>query len=161
MSPISYIVPAVVAAAALVAMFFKRVPAVVIAFAAMLLSALLGWGLFLSGTLWFWGIAATLVTANYYLSQHPPITALRIYTCAGTLTGAVVGALGGSIASLIGGTILGAVAGFFAFTRTPRGHMNASALQVLEIFGDTACMPVFSCLIAIQTLAQLPLFYKL
>lgn len=161
MITIEQIIPAVVAVASLALMFFKRIPSAAIAYAGMVLSVVLGWGLFLSGSLWFWGIAAALVTINYYISQHAPITALRIYTCAGTLVGACVGAVSGSTGALTLGTVLGAAAGFFAFTRTPRGHMNASALQTLEIFGDMACPPVFTCLIAIQTLAQLPLFYKL
>lgn len=141
--------------------FMRRQPSSAVAFVGMFLAWAFGWGLFTSGTLWFWGIAMAIATGIKYLSPLPPISALRYYTVGGTLVGSVLGALLGSMAALILGGLIGSVLGFIAFRRTPNGRMNANSSLTLSIFADVALPAAITFFIAIITLAQLPLFQRL
>ena len=158
MTAVQYIVPAVIALAAIALAFCRRMPAAALAFVGMLVAWWMGWAQFMPGTLWFWGIAAAIVTATLYLSELPPFPSLRYYTVGGTLVGCVIGALFSTLAGLIVGGIVGAALGFIAFRRTPDGTMNATTAQTLSIFADTAIPAAVAFFIAIMTLAQLPLF---
>lgn len=158
MATLLYILPSLLALAAMVMTFTRRWPAPAVAFVAMLAARWLGWGQFMPGTLWFWGATAAIVTATHYLSELPPLPALRYYTVGGALVGSVIGALFSTMAGLIAGGIVGAALGFIAFRRTPDGRMNATVAQTLSVFADTALPACVAFFISIMTLAQLPLF---
>lgn len=143
--------------AAVVMAFFRRLPSAAVAFAGMLVAGLWGGCLLLPGQLWFWGIAAAIVTVNMYLSDTPPVTALRLYTVGGALAGSAVGAAFGTMASLIVCGAAGAFLGFEAFRRTPSGRMNAGPARRIMIFADVAIPAAITFFIAAITLAQLPL----
>lgn len=161
MAQIEYILPCAVALCAVVMAFMRRMPSTVVAFSAMMGAWAWGWALFTPGTLWFWGIATAIVTANLYLTNIPPVPALRYFTAGGALTGCVVGALLGSQPGLIVGGFFGAILGFIAFRRTPAGRMNATPAQTLSIMADAAIPADTTFIIVIITLANLPLFRSL
>lgn len=158
MSTFQYILPALIAVAAIILAFTRRMPAAAIAFVAMVLARAFGWGMFTSGTLWFWGIAMVIATGIQYLSPIPPLRSLRMYIVGGTLVGCVLGALLGTMAGLIIAGIAGAALGFIAFRRTPDGKMNAGLSLTLSIFADVALPAAIAFFISTITLAQLPLF---
>ena len=143
---------------AVVMAFFRRLPAAAVAFAGMLVAGLSAGSMLQSGQLWFWGIAAAIVTVNLYMSEIPPVTSLRLYTVGGALAGTAVGAAFGTMASLIVCGAVGAFLGFEAFRRTPDGRMNAAFARRLMIFADVAIPAIITFFIAAITLAQLPLF---
>lgn len=152
------IIAAIISILAVVMAFLRRMPAAAVAFVGMLVS---WWGgMLLPGQLWFWGIAAAIVTINQYLSDTPPVAALRFYTVGGALAGAAVGAAFGSVASLTVCGAAGAFLGFEAFRRTPAGRMNATVARRLMIFADVAIPAVITFFIAAITLAQIPLFLQ-
>lgn len=161
MFTLQYIVPVLIIALAIVTSFMDRLPSPAIAFAGMLAAWGFGWGLFMSGTLWFWGVAMAIAGGIKLLSELPPIHALRYYVTGGTLVGSVLGALSGTMAALIIAGVAGAVLGFMAFRRTPQGRMNASTALTLSIFADVALPAAVTFFISIITLAQLPLFQSL
>ncbi len=140
----------------IVAAFFKRWPAALISLAGMLVPHFTGAEIFTSGTLWFWGVAAAIVTANMYMSSIPPVKALRYYTLGGSLVGTVVGAvLTAPQVGVIVGSFFGAGLGFLAFRRTPAGRMNASFARTLTIFADVAIPGAIAFCISILTLSCL------
>lgn len=146
----------ILCALGIVTAFFKKLPAALIAFAGMLVPGLTGAEIFPSGTLWFWGIAAAIVTANLYLSELPPLPALRYYTLGGSLTGCILGALFiYPVAGVIIGAFGGAALGFMAFRCTPAGRMNASLARTLSIFAEVASPGATAFCIAILTLSYL------
>ncbi len=153
-----YIIPAIIGLTAVVMAFFRRLPSTVAAFAAMLSAAAFGWGVFPSGQLWFWGIAALIVTVNLYLDSQPPLLSLRLFTAGGALAGCAVGAAVGSTGALIVCGAAGAFFGFEAFRHTPAGRMKASLPRRLSIFAAVAIPPLVTFFIATITFAQLPLF---
>lgn len=153
------ILAAIISLVAVVTAFFRRMPAAAVAYAGMLVS-LCGGGLLLPGQLWFWGIAAAIVTVNQYLSDTPPVAALRFYTVGGALAGTAVGAAFGSVASLTVCGAAGAFLGFEAFRRTPAGYMNATVARRLMMFADVAIPAAITFFIAAITLAQTPLFQR-
>lgn len=161
MSSFQYILPAVIALAAIIMAFMRSLPSSAVAFVAMVLSQVFGWGFFTSGTMWFWGIAMAIATGIKYVSPLPPLPSLRYYTIGGALVGSVLGVLIGSMSALIIGGAAGAALGFIAFRRTPVGQMNASASRTLSIFADVALPALITIFIALITLAQLPLFQSL
>lgn len=140
----------------IVAAFFRKWPAAVISFAGMLVPHLADAEFFTSGTLWFWGVAAAIVTANMYMSDLPPVATLRYYTLGGCLVGTVVGAvLTAPAVGVIVGAFVGAVLGFIAFRRTPAGQMNATMAQTLTIFADVAIPGAIAFCISVLTLSNL------
>jgi len=151
---------AILCLAAVVMAFFRRLPAAAVAFAGMLVAGIWGDALFVPGQLWFWGIAAVIVTVNLYLTELPPVTALRLYTVGGALAGTAAGAAFNSEATLIVCGATGAFLGFEAFRHTPDGRMNASPTRRIMIFADIAIPAAITFFIAAITLAQLPLFQK-
>lgn len=136
--------------------FFSKLPAAAVSFVGMLLAGLCGQPAFVSGTLWFWGIAAAIVTANMYLTELPPLPVLRYYTLGGCLTGVVVGAAVTvpQLGTIVGGFI-GAVIGFMAFRGTPSGRINASITRMLAIFADVALPGFVAFCISVITLFSL------
>lgn len=161
MENFTYILPVVIVLSAMVLAFINRLPSSAVAFVGMILSWAFGWGLFTSGTLWFWGVAMLIATGINYLAYLPPLPSLRRYIVGGTLTGSVLGVLAGSMASLITGAVIGAALGFIAFRRTPTGRINAPTSVTLSIFADIALPAAVTFCISIITLAQLPLFNSL
>jgi len=153
--------PVLVIALAIITSFMDRLPSPAMAFVGMLSAWAFGWGMFLGGTLWFWGVAMAIASGIKLLSELPPIHALRSYVTGGTLVGSVLGALSGTMAALIIAGVAGAVLGFMAFRRTPQGRMNASMALTLSIFADVALPAAVTFFISIITLAQLPLFQSL
>lgn len=135
--------------------FTRRLPAAVMAFVTFLITHWTIQGSLTSSILWFWGIAAAIVTINSYLSPGPPVPALRRYIVGGGLVGTAIGAVASSMAAMIVAGLVGAAFGWFAFTRTPDGVIRASATRRLMMWADIALPALVTFFIVAISLFQL------
>ena len=111
------------AGAALVMAFFRRLPAVAVAFVAMIVAASSDLVAFTSGQYWFWGIAVAIALAIEYMVAAPAVQrARRLYTVGGTLAGAVIGLALGTQAAVIISAAVGAFLGYEAYGMPPAGR---------------------------------------
>ncbi len=137
--------------------FTRRLPAAVMAFFTFLIVHWTIHGSLNSSIMWFWGIAAAIVTINSYISNQPPVASLRYYVVGGALVGTAVGAVTESMAALIVAGGAGAALGWFAFTRTPGGTINAPASRKLMMWADLALPALVTFYIIAIALFQLTL----
>lgn len=151
---IQIIISSLLCLAAVVMAFMRRLPAAVVAMAAMVVAGVTGAAIFTGAQYWFWGIAAAIVTLNLYMGEQPPLTPLRLYTAGGALAGCAIGAVAGYTAALIVAGAVGAFLGFEAFRRTPGGTMNATTGERLRIFADVALPRLVTFYIVTITLSQ-------
>lgn len=145
------------AIASMASAFTKPLPAAAIAYAVMLAAHLSGVAHIYSGALWFWGVAAAIVTANYYLTTLPPLPQLRWYTAGGALAGCMLGLVAGTQPALIVGGAAGGALGFLAFRLSPKGAMKASWARTLSLFADVeipACVAFYIAFITITAIVQ-------
>lgn len=135
--------------------FTRRMPAAVMAFVTFLIVHWTIHGTLNDSIMWFWGIAAGIVTINSYLSAQPPVDTLRYYVVGGALAGTAIGAVASSMAALIVAGAVGAGLGWFAFTRTPSGTINAPASRKLMMWADIALPALVTFYIIAIALFQL------
>lgn len=147
MNAIQIIFPTVFAVTALIMCFFRKMPACLVAYAAFVIAGVLGAFRVPAQQYFIWGVIAVADTVNVYMTQMVPSLPMRVYTVVGCFVGCLLGiVLGGLTAVLIAGA-LGAIAGFFAFTRTPRGRTSAPLSHQLSMFANAACTPWFTFVI--------------
>lgn len=137
--------------------FTRRLPAAVMAFATFLIVHFTVHGTLNNSIMWFWGIAAAIVTINSYMGNRPPVDALRYYVVGGALVGTALGAIASSMAALIVAGGVGAGLGWLAFTRTPSGTIKASAASKLMMWADIALPALVAFYIIAIALFQLTL----
>lgn len=113
--------------AGVVLAFFRRVPAVAVSYAAMIVAALSGLVAFSSAQLWFWGAATLIAVGIGYLTQPSAEGAPRYYIAGGALVGALVGLVLSTVAAVIVASAAGAFLGLMAWSRTPAGRMQRGA----------------------------------
>lgn len=151
---LSVTLAAILAGAALVLAFFRKAPAVALAFVAMIVAAA-GPFVFSAATLWFWGAATALALAIQYLAPIHVPARLRAYTVGAALTGAVVGLAFGSTAAVIIGACVGAFLGFIAFRRTPEGRELPSRSAAVQVLAPCALPAVVNFSILMLIFSQL------
>ncbi|MDE6301671.1 MAG: hypothetical protein K2M19_08145 [Muribaculaceae bacterium] len=137
--------------------FTRRLPAALMAFVTFLIVHWTVHGTLTNSIMWFWGIAAAIVTINSFMSAQPPVPSLRYYVVGGALVGTAVGAVAASMAALIVAGAAGAALGWFAFTRTPGGQINASVSRKLMMWADIALPALVAFYIIAIALFQLTL----
>ncbi len=159
MTPTAYlIITIILSVAALVAMFFPRIPAVLAAYAALVCAALAGAVYVDTTILIYWGIATVIIFGLRMLQPKALVLAKQgnAYVAIGALAGAVVGyALSPTAAAMIGCSAVGAVAGAFAYAMTPAGRvLNPASGRFVEYLcakGLPAVVTASMCAIAIAT----------
>lgn len=107
-----------------VAVFIPRMPAALIAYAAMWLSRIGGIAAFSNASMIFWGVATALVIANNFLLPRHIVTS-RVavpYIGLGAVTGTVLGMLTNMMAGIIVGALFGAFFGAIVYANTARGR---------------------------------------
>ncbi len=117
---------------ALVMAFFRRLPAVVFAYAAMLTASLSGLADFSSDQLWFWGAAALIALLITYGVPDRISKSRRLYTVGATAVGAVIGLALGTQAAVIIASACGALLGYMAWGKTPAGRRSTPTGRPLD-----------------------------
>lgn len=135
--------------------FFRRLPAPLVSFAAMLVAWFSGMVSFTSGQLWFWGVAALIASGISYLVPPVPDSQCRLYTAGGALVGAVIGLVGGTTAWVIIASALGAFFAFTAYCRTPRGAAAGLSAGRVDVLAGVALPAVVNFSMVMLIFAQL------
>lgn len=135
--------------------FTRRLPSAVMAFVTFLILYWTLHGSLSSSVMWFWGIAAAIVTVNSYLTSLPPVAALRYFVIGGGLVGTAIGAVAGMMSAVILGGGVGAMLGWLAFTRRPDGAINAPFSRKLMLWADIALPALVTFYIIVLVLFQL------
>ncbi len=126
--------------ASLVLAFFRRVPAAVVSFLAMIIAGMSRLVVFSSSQYWFWGIAVAIACCIQYLSDAAKSgSTSRNYIVGGALAGSVIGLALGTQASVIVAAAIGGLLGFEAFRRTPSGKAMPRASRLNEL--ASICLP--------------------
>lgn len=141
--------------AAMIMAFFRRLPAVVVAFASMIVASLSDMIVFTANQLWFWGIAAAIALAIEYTVRPPQSNTRAIYTVAGALAGAVIGLAMGTEAAVIIASVVGSLLGYMAYGMTPAGRKEGSVRPALDDLASVALPAVVNFSILMLIFAQL------
>lgn len=123
LSPLWLVISAMLMGVALVMMFYPRLPACLVAYAAMCVGYLSGYTPFSTGDMIFWAVATVIVLANDRLLPSFVRSSRRGmgYIAGGAVTGMVVGLTFYRPASVILGAAAGAFIGAVAYARTSSG----------------------------------------
>lgn len=148
-------VATLLAGAALVMAFFRRMPAVLPAYAAMVVAQMSDMIIFTSGTLWFWGAAAAIALAIQYMVRPTASRTRQLYTVGASLAGAVIGLAVGTRAAVIIAAAAGAFLGYAAYGRTPAGRMSARPHGSADDMAATALPAVVNFSMLMLIFAQL------
>lgn len=142
---------------ALVMAFFRRLPAVAVAYAAMLTASLSGVAYFTSGELSFWGAAALIALLINYCVPGRIAKGRRLYTVGATAVGAVIGMAIGSQNAVIIASACGALLGYMAWGKTPAGRRSTPTGRPLDELASTGLPAVVNFSILTLIFARLML----
>lgn len=114
---------ALLAAAALIMMYFPRTPSCLAAYMALWCARLSGYAPFADSVMWFWGVAVVIVMINHRLLPGRIRNSRRGvgYMATGAITGMALGLTLHTAASIIVGAAAGAIIAAVAYARTADG----------------------------------------
>lgn len=141
--------------AAIMMAFFKRMPAVALAFAAMLVASVSGFVTFTADQLWFWGVATAIALGIQYLGSGAISRQRSLYTTGATLVGTVLGLTLGTEAAVIIAGAVAAFLGYEAYGRTPAGRRHANGHRHLDAFATVALPALVNFSIIMLIFSQL------
>lgn len=148
---------ALLSGAALVMAFFRRMPAVAVAYLSMVIASMSGMVAICGSQYWFWGVAAAIALGIEYLAPVRCQRGRALYTVGGSLAGAAIGLALGTQASVIIGSAVAAFLGYFAWGRTPAGRRSLASSPAIHIeeFAAIALPAVVNFAILMLIFAQL------